>query len=314
MKKALLALLLSFLLLGCEDKKNTYQGYIEADYTLLSSPLSGALTTLNVKKGQWVKKNTQLFSLDSKPESFIQKEKKAMTEKTWETLIDMKKARRKEVIDTLMAKREEAIAKLAFLKQKHKRYQDLYKVKVLDKNTYDETVSILKQTEALIKQYVSQIANAKRSLARVNQINAQEDLLHAMQLRYEIASWQLKQKTLYAPYDGRIVDTFYQEGEYVTQSNPVLSLLKESNKYLLFFLPEPKLAAIKLGQTVILNCEGCKVGEKATINYISPYAEYTPPLVFSRENNPKLVYKIHASLQNTTHFHPGQPVMVNNVP
>ena len=54
----------------------------------------------------------------------------------------------------------------------------------------------------------------------------------------------------------------------------------------------------------------------ATINYISTEAEFTPPVIYSRENRAKLVYMIEArfSPADATDLRPGQPVDVHLTP
>ena len=49
---------------------------------------------------------------------------------------------------------------------------------------------------------------------------------------------------------------------------------------------------------------------KAVIEYISPEAEYTPPIIYSQDTRYKLVYKVRATLPANiaSSFHPGQPL------
>jgi len=48
------------------------------------------------------------------------------------------------------------------------------------------------------------------------------------------------------------------------------------------------------------------------VSFISPQAEYTPPVIFSRESRSKLVFMVEAVFDNETaaNLHPGQPVDV----
>ena len=52
-----------------------------------------------------------------------------------------------------------------------------------------------------------------------------------------------------------------------------------------------------------------------TISYISPRAEYTPPVIYSRESRAKLVFlvEIHFDPAIAAKLHPGQPVDVRFV-
>jgi HlyD family secretion protein len=46
------------------------------------------------------------------------------------------------------------------------------------------------------------------------------------------------------------------------------------------------------------------------ISYISPDAEYTPPVIYSREMRAKLVYLVEAKPRQPAALRPGQPVDV----
>jgi len=80
-----------------------------------------------------------------------------------------------------------------------------------------------------------------------------------------------------------------------------------------FFVDEPLLGTIKLGQTVTVHCDGCEQSTTANISYISPQAEYTPPVIFSDQTRAKLVYRIEAKPipDDADKLHPGQPVVVD---
>lgn len=298
-------------IVGCSDTDNSYQGYIEGDYTYLSSPFGGKVTSILAKRGEHIKKGMKLAVLDSNPESLNKQQSLDLKNQSSFQLKNMAQTQRQVVIDEFIAKKDQAIAELSLAEDRLERNTKLYKKRVLDKDSYQASISRVAQLKALIKQFSAQIANAKLSVARKESINAQKSLLKAKKTAFDIANWQLQQKTLYAPYNAEVVDIFYRIGEYATSTKPVLSLLKATNKHLLFFIPEPKLSSLKLGEVVELNCEGCKKDLTASISYIAPYAEYTPPLVYSRKNNPKLVYKVRAKLNQPAYFHPGQPITVN---
>jgi HlyD family secretion protein len=48
------------------------------------------------------------------------------------------------------------------------------------------------------------------------------------------------------------------------------------------------------------------------VTYISPQAEYTPPVIYSQESREKLVFMVEARFDSPTasKLHPGQPVDV----
>jgi HlyD family secretion protein len=79
-----------------------------------------------------------------------------------------------------------------------------------------------------------------------------------------------------------------------------------------FFVPEPRLGAVKVGQKVSLACDACPAAMGATISFIAPQAEFTPPVIYSKDSRAKLVFLVEArpSDGDAAKLHPGQPVDV----
>ncbi len=299
------------MLLGaCDNTEHNYQGYIEGDYTYISAPVSGKLVALNVSRGQEVKKHTILARLENEPEYFSLDESMAQTRNAQYQLSNMTLPKRKEIINELLARQKQAQAELTLANERLKRSHNLYIKKVLDKDSYDAAVAKATSLKALINQYKAQIAEARLPIGREHAIKAQEFQVIARENAQKKALWFLNKKTLKAPYHARVVDIFYRIGELTAAQRPIMSLLKESNKHLIFFIPEPKLNSLKLNQKIHISCDGCKKQLSASVSYISSNAEYTPPLVYSREHNSKLVFKVRARLDEPKSLHPGQPVTV----
>jgi hypothetical protein len=65
-----------------------------------------------------------------------------------------------------------------------------------------------------------------------------------------------------------------------------------SNIFVRFFVPEQMLAKVHYGERVKLLCDSCPAELIATISFISPQAEYTPPVIYSETSRAKLVNRI----------------------
>jgi HlyD family secretion protein len=74
---------------------------------------------------------------------------------------------------------------------------------------------------------------------------------------------------------------------------------------------EADRAALRIGESVGVSCDGCPSGLTATIRFISREAEFTPPIIFSREQRKKLVFLVEARPgEKTAQLTAGQPVSV----
>jgi HlyD family secretion protein len=96
---------------------------------------------------------------------------------------------------------------------------------------------------------------------------------------------------------------------------PVVSILPPENIFVRFFVPESALSGLHRGDPVAFGCDGCPSGLVGTISFISPTAEYTPPVIYSESTRAKLVYLIEARPKpdQAALFNPGQPMEVRPV-
>ncbi len=134
----------------------------------------------------------------------------------------------------------------------------------------------------------------------------------SQQAAFDKAKWSLDQKQQFAPADAIVHDTLYRQGEFVAAGNPVISLLPPANLKVRFFVPQEKLAQLKAGGIVSVQCDGAAKPFSAKVNYIATQAEYTPPVIYSRETRANLVFMIEAKFSpaDAAELRPGQPVDV----
>jgi len=125
------------------------------------------------------------------------------------------------------------------------------------------------------------------------------------------SQWQLEQKSVAAPVTALVFDTLFREGEWVGAGKTVVSLLPPGNLKVRFFLGEDQLPSVRPGIKVRVAADGGRPIE-APVTYIAPQAEYTPPVIFSRDQRRKLVFMVELSVPPAAarDLHPGQPVDV----
>ena len=113
-----------------------------------------------------------------------------------------------------------------------------------------------------------------------------------------------------SPSDGIVQQIYFRPGETAPPGRAVLSLLPPGNLKIRFFTPETLLASIHYGDTVQVSCDGCARDITAKVTFIASSAEYTPPVIYSREERAKLVYLIEARTADPDKLRVGQPVTV----
>ena len=130
--------------------------------------------------------------------------------------------------------------------------------------------------------------------------------------RLDQTNWSFDQKKQAAPQSGLVYDTLFRQGEWVAAGKPVVVLLPPQNIKVRAFVPEPRVGSIHYGDEVRVWVDGVKDPFVGKVSYISPKAEYTPPVIYSRETRSKLVFMIESVFdpQASANLHPGQPVDV----
>ncbi len=167
----------------------------------------------------------------------------------------------------------------------------------------------LKRQEDMRRQGLSsaQALDSARTQAETTRGRAEEIDAQLTQSR-----WVLAQKTVTAPAAGVVEDVYYRVGEQVAAGGPVLSLLPPQNRKLRFFVPQSELERVKVGTHVSVHCDGCASDFEATVRFIAPQAEYTPPVIYSGTARQKLVFLVEAwpGDADALKLKPGQPVEV----
>ncbi|MEE9451507.1 MAG: HlyD family efflux transporter periplasmic adaptor subunit [Gammaproteobacteria bacterium] len=299
------------ILTGCSQQDEIHlQGYADADFILLSPTFSGVLKERLVQRGDKVVAGQLLYVLDPQPQMARLAQAQSQLRAAQSLLSDISRPlARKPEIEAFEARINQAIAQRNLARERVERARNLYRDGYIDEDSLEANEAAYTRSEEGIKQYQAELRNAQQA-SRTDQIEAQEQIVSATEAQTEEAQWALLQKKQYAPAAGVIFDTFFDQGENIPGGQSVLALLPPENIYLVFFLPEPLLNRVSYGQEIEVECDGCVEPSKAKVYYISPQAEYTPPVVFSRENSAKYVFRIKAIPQQPADFHPGQPVYI----
>ena len=306
----------SLLISGCNRHTEQKQGYIEGNLTYLSSSQSGKLVALAVKRGQWVNKGDLLFQIDQQPYFADLKAALASMKEAQANLNNSLIGERPPELAQIQAQIAAAQAELVYAHKELLRNQRLVATGSTSHQALDKAIREARVASNSVKRYHAKLVTAKLP-ARINLIRAAQASLAATQAQLDAAKWTLQQTMIKAPAKGEIFDHYYWKGEQVAAQQPVLSLLIPKNIRIIFYVPEPELSQVKLGEKLTFITDGSKKMGDAIITFISPQAEYTPPIIYSRESQSKQIYRIEAKFATTDEamaWHPGQPVTITLAP
>jgi HlyD family secretion protein len=267
---------------------------------------------LAVARGQRVEAGAPLFTLEQANEAAGKQEAEEKLRAAQARLENLRTGERAPELDALIAEARQAEAARDYSAIELKRSEDLFKQNFVSAARVDQDRTALRRDQARFDQAQAQLRAARQSLGRSAELASAQAEVDAARAVVAQAQWKLGQKTQPAPRSGLVNDTFFVIGEWVPAGRPVVSLLPPENVKVRFFVPEPVAGQIKLGQKVAANCDGCGAPIAATVSYVAPDAEYTPPVIYSKETRAKLVFMVEARLEaaDAVRLKPGQPVDV----
>jgi HlyD family secretion protein len=298
------------ILAGCSrPAANRVQGYVEGEFVYIASPYAGALKSLNVRRGDQVKTNNLLFALDNEPEKTARDEAERRLIQARFNLEDARKGKRPTEIESAEAQLRQARAALVLSEKELSRQEKLVLTSASSVQDVDRARSTRDQDSQRVAQLEADLITAHLG-ARSDQIAAAAANVKALAAALVRADWDLSQKHQASPEAGLVYDTLYREGEWVAAGRPVIVLLPPGNIKVRAFVPEAVVGSIHAGDAVSVMVDGAPAPFMGKVSFISPQAEYTPPVIYSRESRSKLVFMVEAVFDPKTasKLHPGQPV------
>ena len=141
-------------------------------------------------------------------------------------------------------------------------------------------------------------------------LDAAVSALRVAEARVATSQTRLARRNGFAPVAGTVQQIYFREGEMVPAQRPVLSIMPPGNMKVRFYVPEPDLPRIAIGDQVRVTCDNCAPDLTARIYFIATTAEYTPPVIYSLDERSKLVYLVQARPSRPDALRVGQPISV----
>lgn len=297
---------------GCQPRPPAgWQGYLEGEFVYVAAPLAGRLDQLAVQRGARIDAGTRLFALEAASELAAQREAADRQRSVQARLDDLKKGSRPSELAALEARVEQARAAADLSQRELNRLADLFKAGAIAASEFDRARLSHERNARAIEEPAAQLATARLG-GRTDAIAAAEAEVAAATAFRERADWAVAQKTQSAPCAALVHDTLFREGEFISAGTPVVALLPPENLKVRFFVPEAAFAALKAGDRVRITITGHAAPLDARVSYLSTRPEFTPPVLYNRDNRAKLVFMVEAAIDPAVarDLHPGQPVDV----
>ena len=289
----------------------TYQGYVEADYVHVASPVAGALAELRVSRGQQVQAGAPLFVLEQDYERAALAVATSSLKQAADKLANLQKGQRPTELKAISARLGQASTSLGLAETEFKRREKLFAERTISAEEMDRARADYDLKVQQVREMSANLSTARLG-ARTDEVGAAQAEVEAAKGRVEQAAWTLGQKSQAAPAAALVFDTLYSQGEWVPAGKAVAVLLPPQNIKVRFFVPEEKVGALRVGQEALIRFDGQSEGIPARVSYVSAQAEYTPPILYSSDSRAKLVFLVEArpTPEQAAQLHPGQPVDV----
>ncbi len=299
-------------LVGCQARDNAaINGYVEAEFVRVAAPLAGRLVALPAQRGAQVGVGAPLFTLEHESEAAAVSESQARVVRSEAQARDLARGQRRDELAAAQAAVDAARAALVDSESDLRRERGLAASGFTSGATLTAAQSRRDADAAKVRQLEAQFRTAQQGAREDTQAAARADA-EAARAALEQTRWRLAQKSVTAPVAASVEDTLYRVGEWVNAGSPVVTLLEPGALKLRFFVPETLLAQMKPGVVVQAECDGCGSSFSATVRRVASEAEFTPPVIYSKENRQRLLFLVEAwpSADDAKRLRPGLPVQV----
>lgn len=302
----------AFGLSSCAKEEPSHvQGYVEGEFVYVASPFGGRLVELAVKRGEQVEAGALLFRLEEESERAARDEALRRVDQAEAQLADARQGLRPSEMNAIQAQLEQAKASLALSEIELKRQQKLLVSSVTSRRDVDMAQATRDEDRQRVSQLESTMETGRLG-ARDEVVRAAEQNLLAQQAGLERAKWNLEQKQQSAHQAALVSDTLYRVGDWVPAGHPVVVLLPPGNLKVRAFVPQDVFSRLRVGTAAQVMVDGVAEPYPATVTFLSPRAEFTPPVIYSQKMREKFVFMIELSVDPSLagSLHPGQPVDV----
>ena len=292
-----------------------WQGYAEADFVKVGPTQQGLLTNVLVARGDKVAGGAPLFTQDDTQDRAARDQAARQLAQAQEQLANLESGGKPTEIAQAAANLSDATASLARTEADFHRDEALVRTGAASVQALDQMRAQYLSAQAKVAAMQAALAQLQAPMGRAREIDAQRDAVEAARAALAMAEWRLGQRRVASPVAGRVADVIAFAGETLAAGAPVVSLLPPENIFVRFFVPEDELAAVHIGDGVAFRCDECSPDLSGTISFISPQAEYTPPVIYSESSRSKLVYLVEARppADQARLLNPGEPVAVRPV-
>ncbi|MCJ8313367.1 MAG: HlyD family efflux transporter periplasmic adaptor subunit [Saccharospirillaceae bacterium] len=287
------------LLQSCQQQKieAKFVGYIEADYRYVSSLQSGLIIKQYVKPGDEISQGDVVFELGRDLIQLKIKEVKARIIQAKSMLADSQNGLRKDEIDSLKAQLNESETIMDLKQKELDRTIKLLKQGLIAQSFVDVINAEFESAQAKVNTFKAKIRAANLP-ARDGVINSAKANVLIIEQQLLQLQWTLSQHSIQSHFAGKVFDVYFEQGENIKAGQPLLALIPNNELTVKFFVQQTMLSQMQLGKSIYVYADGFTQPFEAKISYIATSAQFTPPVIYSKNSREKMVFKLEAIFEN----------------
>lgn len=294
------------------DPGPRFNGYVEIDYLYVAPLAGGRITTVLVSEGQRVLAGEVLVSLDASQQQAALLGAEAQVAAAEAALRNLETGGREDEIAVARANLMQAEADLQLAHETAARSARLFEQGIVPQSRRDQDQTALNVAEARVAQLAAQLKVIELPARDAQQQQAEANLA-AARANAEAARIALAERDVMAPVAGQVEKLFYSAGEVDAAGGPLLSLRPGGALKVKFYVPETTRSAYPVGSVFRVSCDGCRDGITATLSYLAADPQFTPPVIYSRDERQRLSFLAEADITGAV-LPPGQPVTLEPMP
>lgn len=284
-----LALCIAFFVVACSRAdEGTLAGYVEADLLYLAPQDAGVVLSLAAREGDRVAAGATVFTIDPARASLVAAQSAATAQGLAARVAD------NGALDEQIA---EAAADLSLAMKSLARSKALVADGAVSREKFDQDAAAVAAAQARVDRVRAERAAMMRDWDAANAAT-------------RLAERRLEDLSVVAPAAGVIERIYRRPGEVAAAGEPVVALLAPENVKIRFFAPQALLSSLPPGARVTIACDGCPQAQGATISFVAREPQFTPPVIYSREQRDTLVFLVEARPDEPARLRPGMPVTV----
>lgn len=293
-----------------EPAAPSWNGYVEADYVYVAAAAPGQIDAVPVTEGDRVAAGQVLVVLDRRQHSALAAAAEARVAAAAANLENLATGSRVDEIEVIRASLQKAEADRTLAEENAGRSRQLFTEGLAPQARLDRDLATLASAEAAVRQLEAQLKVAELPARDAQQVQAEANLA-AARADADRARADLDDRAIAAPVAARVERLFFGPGETAGAGVPLASLLPDGALKVKFYVPGPQRPLLAEGMAVALGCEGCPAGIEAVITHFASDPQFTPPVIYSREERDRLSFLAEATLVPGAVLPPGQPVTVS---